>query len=185
MKKRILAITGSPRANGYSSFLAGEVIRKLTSSGNIVEHISLKDTDIRPCRACESCRKEGSDYCIIDDGMKPLYRKIVESDALLLASPVYWFSVGAQMKLFIDRFYGLNNEETQVLKGKKFGIIFSYGDTDPVGSGVTNAIRSFEDMFRYTKSNLCGIIHKTEQPRRRMSPALEKEVADMAEALSR
>jgi len=185
MSKNILAVIGSPRINGYSSFLAEEVVRKLKSGGNHVEIISLKDAEIRPCRACDSCRKEGSDFCIIDDDMKPLYRKIAESDAILLASPVYWFSISAQMKLFIDRLYGLNTEESKILQNKKFGIILSYGDEDPIASGVINAIRTYEDMFRYTKSDLCGILHKREQQERTLSAALEKDVVEMAGTLSR
>ncbi len=184
MSRNILAVTGSPRVNGYSSFLADEVIKKLRAGGNHVELISLRETEIRPCSACDSCRKEGSDFCVIDDDMKPLYRKVAQSGAILLASPVYWFSIAAQMKLFIDRLYGLNTEESKILQDKKFGIILSYGDDDPVGSGVINAIRSYEDMFRYTKSDLCRIIHKTEQPERTLTSALEKDIEVMAEALS-
>jgi multimeric flavodoxin WrbA len=183
MIRNILAVTGSPRVNGYSSFLADEVIKKLRAGGNHAELISLRETKIQPCRACDSCRKEGSDFCVIDDDMKPLYRKVAQSSAILLASPVYWFSIAAQMKLFIDRLYGLNTEKSKILQDKKFGIILTYGDDDPVESGVINAIRSYEDMFRYTNSDLCGIIHKTEQPERTLNSALEKDIEKMAEAL--
>jgi multimeric flavodoxin WrbA len=183
MSRSILVVTGSPRAGSTSNYLADEVIRKLEIAGNRVERVSVKDADIRPCIACDSCRKEGNEFCIYKDGMKPLYPKIVACDAILLTSPVYWFNVSAQIKAFVDRLYGLNIEKTKSLEGKKFGLIFSYGDTDPVGSGVINAIRSFKDMFAYTGSDLCGVIHVTELSEKKLTPELEQKVDDLAQAL--
>jgi multimeric flavodoxin WrbA len=183
MNRNILIVTGSPRANSCSSFLADVLLKKLEIAGNHVKLVSLKDVDVRPCIACDSCRKVGNEFCIYKDDMKPLYPKIVACDAILLTSPVYWFNVCAQIKAFVDRLYGLNIEKTKSLEGKKFGLIFSYGDTDPVGSGVINAIRSFKDMFAYTGSDLCGVIHVTELSEKKLTPELEQKVSDLAEAL--
>ena len=69
----------------------------------------------------------------------------------MIASPIYWFTISAQTKLFIDRWYALESSQGSVLKGKQFGILLTYGDDDPYTSGAINAIRTFQDMFRYTK----------------------------------
>jgi len=164
MKRRILAVLGSPRKKGYSTYLAQEAIKMLEKEGAEVETIKLYDLEIQACTACDSCRKPKSDFCIIQDDMKPLYRKILQADSVLLSCPIYWFSVNAKMKLFIDRFYAFNTEKTEALKGKSFSIILSYGDVDPYSSGAVNAIRMFEDAFKYTDSRIGKILYKTEVP---------------------
>lgn len=185
MKKKILAVLASPRKNGYSTYLADRVIEKLRELGAQVERISLNDLNVGPCLACDACRKKENEFCIVNDDMKPLYRKIIESDAVLLASPVYWFAVSAQMKLFIDRFYGFHTDQNGILKGKKFGIILSYGDVDPFGAGAVNALRSFQDMFRYTESEIRCMLYKTEitARNRKADSVLDDEIALAAGAL--
>lgn len=185
MKKKVLAVLGSPRKKSYSSYLANQVIKRLQAGGTEVDVIKLYDLEIKPCLACESCRKAKSNFCIQDDDMKPLYSRILESDALLLACPIYYFSVNAKMKLFIDRFYAFNNDTTGQLKDKKFGVILSYGDTDPYSSGAVNAIRMFEDAFKYTESKLCKVLYKTEvrEMDRKQDPSLMEEITGFSEVL--
>lgn len=185
MNQNILAVTSSPRQNGTSTYLAERVIEKLRRAGATVEQINIRDLHIGPCRACDACRQSNSRFCVMADDMKPLYNKLVASDAILLATPVYWFTVSAQLKLFIDRFYGLNNAETKILKGKKIGIILAYGDVDVYGSGGVNALRMFEDMFRYTESPIVGTLYKTEMPEegRGLDPALDREISALAQSL--
>ncbi len=187
MKKKILAVLASPRKDGYSSYLADRVIEKLQTMAVEVDRVALKDLHIGPCLACDACRQGQGGYCVVDDDMKPLYQKILDSRAVLLASPVYWFAVSAQMKLFIDRFYGFHNDQTGVLKGKKFGIILSYGDADPFGAGAVNPLRSYQDMFRYTESEIRFMLYKTELPptARVTDQALDDEIALAAGALLR
>lgn len=84
MDKSILAILGSPRRHGYSTFLANKTIESMEERNFKVDKILLRDLHIKPCIACNSCRKENSDYCIHNDDMKPLYEKIVTCDALLI-----------------------------------------------------------------------------------------------------
>ena len=90
-----------------------------------------------------------------------LYPKLKEADAIILASPIYWFTMSAQLKLFIDRWYSMESSQGNVLKGKQFGIVLTYGDTDPYSSGAINAIRTFQDMMRYLGANIVGIVYGT------------------------
>jgi multimeric flavodoxin WrbA len=90
-----------------------------------------------------------------------LYPKLQAADAIVIASPIYWFTMSAQTKLFIDRWYALESPQGNVLKGKQFGILLTYGDTDPYSSGAINAIRTFQDMMRYIGGQIAGIVYGT------------------------
>jgi multimeric flavodoxin WrbA len=79
----------------------------------------------------------------------------------VIASPIYWFTMSAQTKLFIDRWYALESPQGNALTGKQFGILLTYGDTDPYSSGAINAIRSFQDMFRYIGADIGGMVYGT------------------------
>ncbi len=157
--KRILVLKGSPREKGNSSLLADQLVEGARVSGAEVEVFILQNMNIRACNACDSCQESPENGCILEDDMQTLYPKLRQADAIAIATPVYWFTMSAQTKLFIDRWYALESPQGNALKGKTFGIILTYGDTDPVTSGAINAIRSFEDMFRYLKADIAGFVY--------------------------
>ena len=183
--KNILVILGSPRKDGYSTYLARQCIDQLEKEHTNVEVIRLYDMNIKACIACDSCRKPNSNFCILNDDMKPLYKKIIDCDGLVLAFPIYWFSINAQMKLFIDRFYAMAPWKTKVLKDKKVGAIIVYGDGDPYISGAVNAIRSLQDTFNYTESKLCKVVYSTEiaEENRGNDEKMGKEIMGLATAM--
>jgi multimeric flavodoxin WrbA len=185
MPKKIVIITSSPRTKSYSTYLAKRVQKNLQENHHIVTTIDLNKMDLQVCVACDSCRKENSNFCVLKDDMKNIYPVIIESDAVLLASPIYWFSVNAKMKLLIDRFYAFYTEKTKALRNKTFGIILSYGDIDLYVSGAINAIRMFEDSFKYTGSKLCKILYATEVPdnERGENKLIENEIETMSKEL--
>lgn len=185
MNKNVLVVLGGPRKKGFSTYLGKMVSENLQSRGCKVENLSLSNLEIKPCIACDSCRKEEAKYCVLKDDMQPLYDKIKFSDLVVIACPIYWFSINAKTKLFLDRFYGFNTEKTKSLKDKKFGIILSYGDEDPYSSGAVNAIRMFEDSFKYTKSHLVGFLYKKEilESERMNNEALSLEIEKYSQLL--
>jgi multimeric flavodoxin WrbA len=158
MTKRVLILKGSPRERGNSAALAERAAAGAMEAGAQVESVYLHGLDIRPCDGCDLC-KENGEYCVIEDDMQPLYPKLLEMDALLLASPIYWFTYSAQLKLCIDRWYGLWNFKPDLFKDKPVGIIISYGDTDPYTSGAINAIQTFETMFRFLQAPILGVVY--------------------------
>lgn len=158
--KYILVLKGSPREKGNSSLLADQVADGARAAGAEVESFHLHSMDIRPCDACDACQGSDAD-CIIEDDMQILYPKLRSADAIVVASPIYWFTMSAQTKLCIDRWYALEDPQGNALAGKQIGIVLTYGDTDPFTSGAVNAIRTFQDMFRYVKANLVGIVYGT------------------------
>jgi len=77
----------------------------------------------------------------------------------VLASPIYWFTFSAQLKLCMDRWYAFQSSRYQEIKNKPFGILLTYGDTDLYSSGAINAIHTFESMARFLNGELIGIVH--------------------------
>lgn len=157
MQKNMLIIKSSPRPKGNSNTLADQVAIGASQSGAHVDTISLHGMDIRPCDACDSCIETGA--CVLKDDMQPLNSLLLNADALVLSSPIYWFTYSAQLKTFIDRWYSVWNYKKDFLKGKPVGIVLSYGDSDLHNSGGINAIHSFETLFRFLQADIKGIIH--------------------------
>jgi multimeric flavodoxin WrbA len=156
MAKNILILKGSPREKGNSAILADRAADGGRAAGAQVESVYLHGLDIRPCDGCDLCN---AGACIIEDDMLPLYPKLASADAILLASPIYWFTYTAQLKLCIDRWYGFQGHRWQEVAHKRFGLILTYGDTDLYTSGAINAIHTIETMCRFLKSELAGIVH--------------------------
>jgi multimeric flavodoxin WrbA len=157
--KKVLIVMGSPRMKGNSIALAHRVADGATDEGAEVESFYLHKMKIKPCTACDVCQSDIAKDCNIKDDMQQLYPKLRQADALVIACPIYWFTVNAQTKLFIDRLYGLGSPQGHSLKGKRIGIVLTYGDKDPFASGAVNAIRTFQDSFRYIGSRIVGMVY--------------------------
>lgn len=158
-RKKAIITLGSPRKKGNSTLLAQKTAEGVQAAGGEYETLFLHEMSIHPCTACGSCQKDSSRYCIIDDDMKKLYPKILEAHALVIAGPVYWFTVSAQTKLFMDRCYAFQSPDGHALKGKRIGIILTYGDPDPFISGAVNALRTFQDSFHYIQAPIVGAVY--------------------------
>ena len=98
---KAIAIVGSPRKNGNTEMLARHTLKAISEEGLDTELVSLAGLNILPCNACMVCRDE--EKCPLDDDLFPLYTKIKEAEAIILASPVYFGSATAQLKAFMDR----------------------------------------------------------------------------------
>ena len=160
MSKSILILKGSPREKGNSAVLADQVFAGAKNAGAKVESVYLHGMDIQPCDACDVCQ-DGYEGCIIEDDMQALYPKITAADAIVIASPIYWFTISAQTKLFIDRWYALESEQGSTLRGKQLGVVLVYGDTDLYTSGGINAIHTFESIARYIGMEIAGMVYGT------------------------
>jgi multimeric flavodoxin WrbA len=160
-RKKILLVMGSPRKEGNSATLAKQVAAGAEAGGAEVESFTLHGMNIQPCTACNACREEKSKGCVIDDDMEVLYSKLRQADALVISSPIYWFTVSAQTKLFMDRWYALGGpgEEYAAFAGKRIGIVLTYADVDPFTSGAVNALRTFQDAFNYVGAEIVGMVY--------------------------
>ncbi|MDH4269709.1 MAG: flavodoxin family protein [Dehalococcoidia bacterium] len=157
--KQVLVILGSPRRKGNSSTLAARISRGAKSAGAEVDTLFLQGLKISPCRGCDTCQKHDSKGCAVKDDMQQIYPKLIKADAWVIASPVYWFTMSAQTKIFMDRCYALTAYANNPFAGKRIAIAMSYGDVDPVKSGCVNALRAFQDAFRYTGSRIVGMVY--------------------------
>jgi multimeric flavodoxin WrbA len=154
MGKTVLILKSSPRENGNSNTLAAQVEAGAKENGADVRSLMLHQMDIQACDACDVCLETG--VCIIQDDMQQIYPLIEGADAIIVAGPVYWFTINAQAKLCIDRWYGLPEG---IFKEKQIGIVLTYGDTDLHNSGGINAIHTYESMCRYIGAELIGVVH--------------------------
>lgn len=158
-KKNVLVLLGSPRKKGNSAVLAEHIAQGAESAGAQVETVYINRLDISPCQACQGCQKEGAKGCVVDDDMQQLYPKISAADAIVYASPVYWFTVSAQIKKVMDRCYAFGANRYQDLAGKKVAVAMSFGDADVFVSGCVNALRTFQDICGYTQMKMVGAVY--------------------------
>ena len=116
---KAIGIVGSPRKNGNTEILTRHTLKAIAEEDLDTELIRLAGRDIRPCDACMACRK-GKEWCPIDDDLLPIYTKMKEADAVILASPVYFGSATAQLKALMDR-TGYISYDTRPFAGKVGG----------------------------------------------------------------
>lgn len=147
---KVLGFAGSPRVGGNSDILLDEVLAGAAAAGGEVEKVQLNRLSIRPCQACESCRTQPQ-RCVVNDDMQGLYDKLNEADVWVLATPVYWWGPSAQLKLMVDRWYGLP-EKREHLTGKRAALVVTLGDDDHRTAQPT--VQMFSDAFAYLRMDL-------------------------------
>ena len=97
----VLGISGSPKANGLTGLLLDKALGGAKTSGAHTEKIILNDLNFKACQECGGCGETG--ICILDDDMRPIYEKLAKADVVVVASPVYFGNITAQLKAMIDR----------------------------------------------------------------------------------
>lgn len=102
MSKNVLVLSGSPRRNGNSDILCEQFINGAKESGHNVEKIFISSKKINYCIACDGCKRNPG-VCVKKDDMKEILDKMVEYDVIVMATPVYFYTMDAQMKTLIDR----------------------------------------------------------------------------------
>lgn len=102
MSKNVLILSGSARRGGNSDLLCDEFMRGAQEGGHTVEKLRVAAKRISPCIGCYYC-KDHDGVCVQNDDMADILQKIIDADVLVLASPVYFYSINAQLKALIDR----------------------------------------------------------------------------------
>jgi len=100
----ILILSGSPRKDGNTELLVEAFVRG-ASEHHQVEMVSVRDVKVNPCLGCNACFKNESHICAQKDDMSVIYEKMNQADMLVIASPVYFYGISAQLKAVIDRFH--------------------------------------------------------------------------------
>lgn len=100
---KVLGIVGSKRKNGNTAYLVEQTLKVMESKGVETELVFLGDYNISGCTGCEGCKDTYK--CVIKDDMQKIYPLILNSDAIVLGSPTYFYNITAAMKAFIERLY--------------------------------------------------------------------------------
>lgn len=151
---RIVAVYGSPRRGGNSALLTDQAVEGALEAGAAVEKVVLRDLNISPCLEIYGCKKDGR--CVINDDFQGLYDLCLASDAMILSSPIFFYTVSAHTKIMMDRFQSLWVKKywiDQVKFGqwtpKRKGLFISVGATHgkKLFDGVLFTVRYFMDVL--------------------------------------
>lgn len=116
---RILILSGSPRKDGNTERLV-EAFMKGAKENNEVEKVSVSEYRVNPCIGCNTCFSREGNACFQNDDMAGIYRKLKETDVLIIASPVYFYGISAQLKAVVDRLHTPMRNSFHI---KKLGLI--------------------------------------------------------------
>ncbi|MBR0305169.1 MAG: flavodoxin family protein [Bacteroidales bacterium] len=151
--KNVLILSGSPRAKGNSDLLCDEFLRGAQEAGHNVEKIRVANKKIGFCRACYFCRDNGGE-CAFKDDMGEVLDKMLHADVIVMASPVYFYSIDAQMKALIDRTVARWLD----FDGKEFYYIMTAAeDSDTVMDTTLACFRGMADCFKNSMER--GVIY--------------------------
>ncbi|WP_005033415.1 flavodoxin family protein [Holophaga foetida] len=131
----ILVLLGSPRSQGNSATIAAHLAEAATALGAQVRTVELNGLSYRGCQACYACKGK-AERCVLQDDLTPVLAAVESADALVLATPVYFGDVTAQLKGFLDRSYGflapgyLAGGQKGRLSRKKLVFIQTQGNPD-------------------------------------------------------
>ena len=150
----IIALYGSPRRQGNSARLLREAVAGAREAGAEVEEVVLRDLKISPCLEIYACKKDGR--CAIRDDFLPLADKLLAAEAVMLASPIFFYAVSAQVKALMDRCqslwvrkYWIENQPLGRLDNAKPGLFLTVGATSGKNLfvGAEHSVRYFFDSF--------------------------------------
>ena len=112
---RVVVLVGSVRKCGNTDLLAQSFIEG-ASKNNDVEVVSVADYKINPCIGCNSCFTGEGNKCFQNDDMPKVYEKLKKADVLVIASPVYFYGISAQLKAIVDRLHTPMRNEFSIKK---------------------------------------------------------------------
>ena len=142
---KVLVLCGSPHKDGTTNKLANAFISGVDLKKHKIEKYYLDSKNIQPCSGCNYCVKNGGMCCKRDDMME-LYEAVLTADAIVFASPLYYFGMTAQMKLLIDRFYAINDELRKQTYKKTYLLTAGADDEPEAFEGIS---KHFDIMVNY------------------------------------
>ena len=152
MTKKILILSSSPRRGGNSDTLCNEFMRGAIESGNEAEKVFLRDKTIHYCTGCSTCSLHGKP-CPQKDDAAEIIEKMVAADVIVMATPVYFYTMSAQMKTLIDRCCGLYTE----MKNKEFYFIVTAAEDDR--KLMERTVDTFQDCLE--NPTIKGVVYGT------------------------
>ncbi len=164
---KILAIVGSPRLKGNTNYLVDQTLGEAGKLGAQIEKIILSKYEVNPCLGHDDCASFES--CQQKDDAGWILDRFREADGVILATPVYYYNVSAQMKAFIDRNYFLYKHDQQY-KARTAGIIIVANQAGI--EDTLHTLRQFTDEFNVNENTIfivTGYANKTGEVRNNLS----------------
>ncbi len=159
--KNIVVIVGSPRKNGNTELLADAFIEGARSTGHTVEKISLIGKKLGGCLGCNACYRDEQHRCVQHDDMQACYECLALADAIVIATPIYFYGVSSQLKCLIDR---LHNPIRNSFRVKTLGLLAVCADDE--GLVFDSVITMYHAVLRYFSLadggivTVCGVADK-------------------------
>lgn len=141
--KNILILSSSPRRGGNSDTLSDEFLRGARDAGHSVEKIFLRDKTINYCTGCSICSAQGKP-CPQQDDMAPILEQMIAADVIVMATPVYFYTLSAQMKTLIDRCCG---RYTEISDKTFYFIVTAAEDDQPKMERTIDTFQGFLDCL--------------------------------------
>jgi len=155
MSKKVLELSASPRKGGNSDLLCDQFMRGAREAGNQVEKICLSNKRINYCIGCGACQGNGG-KCVQKDDMAEVLDKMIAANVIVMATPVYFYTMNAQMKTLIDRTCSRYTE----IRNKDFYFIVAAADSSKRAMERTlEGFRAFTSCLSRAKEK--GIIYGT------------------------
>lgn len=171
---KLLAIQTSPNVDGFTAETAKRVMKGAESKGHTVELIHLNVEVIKKCKACDGgwgqCRREGT--CILEDDFKKIMSKILEADALVFTTPVYWHDLSESAKTFLDRMRRVETHHgfKRYTEKPYLGIACAGGS----GNGASRALYLLEAYLKRVGFKNFDLVTMTQANRAHKLPMLEE-----------
>ena len=146
----VLILQASPRANGNTAWMAEEFKNAAEAAGHQVTLVNVSKKKIAGCLACEYCHNKGNGACIQKDDMQELYPLMAEAEVLVLAAPIYYFTLNAQIQAPIQRMYCVNKPA----KVQKMALLMSSYSPN-LYDGAT---AEFRDICNYWGTKSIGVV---------------------------
>ena len=151
--KNIVILMGSPRRGGNTELLTEAFINGARAAGNNIELICPAQKNINPCLGCNYCYADKKHRCVRKDDMSECYEKLAVADIIVIATPVYFYGVSAQLKCLIDR---LHNPVRNTFHVKKLALLAVCADTN---ESVFDSVKQmYFSVLKYFSLENAGII---------------------------
>ena len=142
---KILILVGSPRKNGNSAALAN-AFAEGAGKHNQVETVYVARQEVHPCIGCNACFRHPENRCFRQDGMTAIYEKLLWADMVVVASPVYFYGISAQMKAVLDRLHNPLRKKSGVRRAAL--LLAAADDTPSVFDPILSQYRAITDYLQ-------------------------------------
>lgn len=157
MSKKILILNGSPRKSGNTSGLCDAFTEGATASGNTVTRFDIQQMNIRGCLGCMKGGKDIASPCVQKDDMDKIYPAYREADIVVLASPMYFWSISAQLKTAFDRLFAVA-ETNSDYKNPYKGCIMLMAAESNTESNWKPVVEYYQALLAHLDWKNCGTV---------------------------